>query len=707
MSKKKRVRRDIEKLSRVGRYWDFLRLLESEGLVSENAGEHHEAWKALIKKALQQERAFDEFCSEVGTLKSLPTNNPDFLLLMGLKEYIEGRGSAEEILELKGLNPDAQRLRSNFSAFAASATKLDKLRSLLARFVREPEKITGRFFEQVVDLLPDSAGTSAGLMGESISTARRFNQKAAVSRGWAGVDFRNLEMLDSRLERVSRYLPPALREILLHPFVYNIALMCRRLAPEAGSSRAARLVRAIPFLLPALAGERAEEVRAKLLIGSGEWTEGSDSDFNALQPKVERLSIEEKVTLLGSLRLKAGDRRSGEPGFKFPDFFDDEDEDDYEDGLFPGEEKSSAVDLARSLLLLHRSILGDISGRQAGLPLRDKKELVRVMEPVLLQDLDTILDAMEGPEEFQSLLDAAIVTGCAGVRLGLLAFLAGSSYRNADLRKHAEKLLDQTPAPTRQDMEWLAKKWSELYYPRARSLRPLLVRYKDESDLLAIFATQLCSMAEYDLFESALHAELLRLPSALAEIVGMRTKPEDFVILRGELDELTEHEALDPPRHFLRCFPGGRLSMDGHLCWLEALRSLRGVAVWEYAVGELKRCMRLDAPDPMDFSHSEKSLKKLLKDKNEALRLFMKEHLDELASLPMVTLEPLLNELLKLSTIQPTESTLLIRMEKLLAERAKGGEEFLRPLMDRLRQTLHHLARPVKRRTPQSRRSKR
>lgn len=704
MSKKKRLRKDIEKLFRAGRYWDFLRSLERESLVSENTREHQESWKALIKKALRQEQGFREFCGEVGTFKYIPKNDPDFRLLMGIRGYIEGCDLAPEVLELKGLSPDAQGLRSKLSSFDPSAVPLNKLRTLFSKFLREPDKITGRYFQQVADLLPNFAGASAERMGDLIAAARRFNGKTAVSRGWAGVDFRTLEKLDSRLERLSRHLPPALRDIFLYPFVVNIALLFQRLAPEAGNSRAARLVRAVPFLLPILAGEDVEVIRAKLLPGNGEWR----SDFHALHSKVEGLSIEEKVSLLGDLRLKIGDRdrRPQEPEFGFSRFLDDEDDDD-EPPPFPRERKARAEDFARSLLLLHRSIFEDISARQAEMPLRDKKELVRIMEPVLLEDIDTILDATEGPDEFLSLLGDAMDAGCAGTRLGLLAFLAASRFRFADLRKRSEKFLDQTPAPNLQDMEWLAKEWDELYYPQARSLRPLLLRYKNETDLLGVFSTQLCKLMEVDLYESSLRSRFSVFSSLLADMGGFSTRFSDFRILRSELDELSEHRELDPPRHFLRCFPGGRLSVEAHLCWLEAQRSLGGeAAVWEHTLAELKRTRSRYEEDPMEFLPIETPLQKLLKEKDEALQFFMEEHLDELASLPTVTLEPLLDELLERLKTRPEKSALLIRLEKLVAARLEGGEESVRPLMGRIRQTLQHLAGLEKKKTPKTRRSK-
>jgi hypothetical protein len=689
VSKKKRIRRDIDKLFRGGRYWDLLRLLENEGLVSANAVEHQAAWKAVIKQAIQQERAFAQFCREVGTLKTLP-NAPDLRLLMRLKGVVEGCGSAEEVLELKGLTPDAERLRSNFAAFAASPIHQEKLRTLLEKFIREPDKITRRYFEQVAELIPvSSLGTCASRMGESIALARSFNQKAVVARGWDGVDSSRLEMLDSRLLRVSHSLPEALREILLHPFVRNIAVMCRRLAPQAGSNRAAQLLHAIPFLLPRLAGEKFQEVESKLLINRGEWAEGSAKDLNALGRKVEGLSIEEKLTLLNGLRLRIQNRPSEDPDFGDLDMFDDDDDDD--DDEFLEGEGSAAAGLARALLLLHRSILQDISRRLAELSARERKELVRVMEPILFRDLDYILDTTESADELLGLLDAIIGAGCAGTRMGLLALLAGAQCRDRDLRKRAQQHLDQSAAPTLQDMEWLAREWSELYYPSARSLKPLLVRYQNEPALLTVFATQLCSMVEFDLVESMIKTDLARSPLALTELLGLG-KPREPGILRRELEALSDYSVLDPARHLLRCYADERLTIEGHLCWLNALHALRPEGVWGYALEELRRYREVDAKSrgllPV------RALQQVYAGKVEAVLRFMKEHVAELATLSTEILGPLLNDLLKHSKIALAHHTLLIRLEKLFVERAAAGEEAVRPLLDRIKESLQELARP-------------
>ncbi len=207
MSKKKRIRRDLDKYYRVGRYWDLLRLLEDEGLVSEHAREHKEAWKAVIKQALKQERAFTRFCREVGALKVLP-ECPRLSLPDAPQGFYRGPEHRRRSPGAEGI--DSRMPKSSGPTSPPSLLRpctREKLTSLLEKFVREPDKITRRYFEQVAELVPMTLlGVNVSRLGESISLARRFNQKAAVARGWDGVDLRRLKLLDGRLLRVSQSL---------------------------------------------------------------------------------------------------------------------------------------------------------------------------------------------------------------------------------------------------------------------------------------------------------------------------------------------------------------------------------------------------------------------------------------------------------------------------------------------------------------------
>ncbi|MFZ0929689.1 MAG: hypothetical protein WAN11_13875 [Syntrophobacteraceae bacterium] len=684
MSKKKRIRRDIDKYFRSGRYWELLRLLESEDLVSAHTTEYRESWKAVIRNALKHEPAFDEFRSEVGTLKSLP-DDPGLRFLMHLKGYIEGRNTAEDVLELKALPPDAERIRCNFADFVSSRPTSDKLRTVLQKFLIEPDKITRRHYEHLAGILPGALRKSAIELGELISRARHFNHKTVVSGGWDAIDMSDLNELDGSLLMHTDIMSTGLREVLLHPFVHNLALMCRRLAPEALINQASQLAGSMPFLLPRMAGEKLDEVERKLSINCRQSMDGNDEDrHDNLVRKAESLSIEEKLAHLSGLRLRIRSSQSGEPDLDFPDIFDDEDEWDDD---FPEEQNQHMPQLTGQLLFLYRRILSDISSRLPGLSPREKKELVRVMEPILLQDLEFTRNSIRSAQDLMDFLDAVLKADCAGVRMGLLTVLICSHYRNGGLRKRAEEYLDQLSAPTQHDMDWLATEWTEYYYPKVRSLKPLLARYEQNERLLGIFGTQICSRLEFSLCEPLILAD-----SPILGLAGRKiNKPGEPDIVRRELDALTEYKLLDLVRNYLRCYPDDRFTVDGHLCWLNAFRLYRPAEVWQFALDELRRVGRVGNRED-DFFPME-SLDRMIAEKFEAVILFMMEHSGELATLPMDTLDPLLNELLAHPRICPNHVPFLIHLEKVLAGKVEAGDMGVRPAMDKIRRLMQKLVK--------------
>ncbi len=686
MSKKKRVRKDVQKYFQAGRYWELLHLLETEDIVSQNADIHQQAWKIVIKQALQGKTAFEQFRQEVGMLKSRP-NDPDFRFLLHLKRIFEGGGSIEDAMEIKGLSPEGVKLRSHLAAFEFPSTLRARIEKLLKKFVATPGAITRRYFEQLAALLPvEELRTTASKTGAYIPLARDLNHKAAVAQGWDGLDLYRLKLkrLDSALQRLAGSLPPALLEVLCFPFVYNIGVASRRLAPQASLHRAERLVGAIPFLLPSLAGEKFEEVKRTLAVGSGERVEDNPE---ALRRTAPGLSLEEKVSLLGSLRNRIGDHKA-----RMPDFLDeDEDEDDFV------ESDEEAANQAQVLVILYRGLFDDISKRLPGMSQREKKELVRVMEPMLLRDLDFIFEALEGSPDCLSFLAVAIDSGCVGPRTGLLAVVAGGAFRDRDLSKRAENFLDGAESPTEADAIWLARGWSDFFYPSVRSLKPLLIRYGAERKLLAIFVSEIITRMDIALFEAVLERELPMggLFKEMKEMLG-RTGSSELVTVRRELDALAGYEAMDAVRVFLQCHKNGRLSLEGRLCWYNAQYSSNGDWAWRVVSGDLERLERLQESGPFGFLLGFGGPLKGYSAITQAAVLFVQEHMDDSRTLSIDVLQPLIDQLLEQGGDGLAIQQLLIRMEKHLVERVEAGENAARPLHERIRRALQDLAKSAK-----------
>jgi hypothetical protein len=695
VSKKKRVRKDIQKYFQAGRYWELLHLLEAEDIVSQNAEVHQQAWKIVIKQALQGKAAFEQFRREVGTLKSRP-NDPDFRFLLHLKGIFDGSGPMGDAMEIKGLSPEGVKLRSHLATFEFPSALRARIEKLLKKFVATPGTITRRYFEQLAALLPvEELRRTASQTGVYIPSARDLNHKAAVAQGWDGLDVYRLKRLDSALQRLTGSLPTALREVLCFPFVYNIGVASRRLAPQASIHRAERLVGAIPFLLPGLAGGKFEEVKSKLMAGSGERVE---DDPETLRRTAAGLSIEEKVSLLGSLRNRIGDHKA-----RMPDFLDeDEDEDDF------AESDEEAANQAQVLVILYRGLFDDISKRLPGMSQREKKELIRVMEPMLLRDLDFIFEALQGSPDCLSFLAAAIDSGCVGPRTGLLAVVAGGAFRDRDLSNRAENFLDGAESPTEADAVWLAREWSDFFYPSVRSLKPLLIRYGAERKLLAIFAFEIITRMDIALFEAVLERELPMggLFNEIKKMLG-GTGSSDLVTVRRELDALAGYEAMDAVRVFLQCHKNGRLSLEGRLCWYNAQYSLNGDWAWRVVSGDLERLERLRESGPFAFLLGFDGPLKGYSAITQAAVLFIQEHMDDSRTLSMDVLQPLIDQLLEQGGDGLASQNLLIRMEKHLATRVEAGEKAVQPLMEKIRRALRDLAKSEKKPPSKGRRRKR
>ena len=386
--------------------------------------------------------------------------------------------------------------------------------------------------------------------------------------------------------------------------------------------------------------------------------------------------------------VEAGPSHAGRSGSS--DFFDEEDDDEMEE-----EQRASAAHLANTLLVVYRNILKDISLRNPTLPPREQRELARVMEPILCFDLRFVFEVMEGSGEFVSFLRAILDAGCVGARLGLLGLLAGARYRDRDLQARAEKVLDQTAEPTAEDMKWLASEWIELYYPLARSLRPLLQRYADRRELLMRFTTKLCSEVELELFESTERDHASGLFSDLFRGFGPQ-KSKNPATLRRELAELNDYDILNLTRLFLGCYPEDRLTMEGHLCWFNTLHSLQPEVFWLHCIDELRRHEKMQEAGRGDFLLG-MMVKGFENEKVKALLLFMEEHLDELSTLPFEVLDPLMDELLQYPQVLTRQQRLLIHLNNVLVKRLEAGETETRPLLGRIKDLLLSLAKPAKR----------
>ena len=111
MSKQeRRIKKELEKLWRRGRYWEWLALVEKENLHRDYTREEQEAWNDLVKKALRVPANLEEFWTHLPAVKKYPSF-PDFQCLRLLADFVEGKEVRAELAALRNLTFPAESFR--------------------------------------------------------------------------------------------------------------------------------------------------------------------------------------------------------------------------------------------------------------------------------------------------------------------------------------------------------------------------------------------------------------------------------------------------------------------------------------------------------------------------------------------------------------------------------------------------------------------
>ena len=151
-AKKKRVSKEIDKLWRTAKYWEWLRLVEQEGLVQAQSARWQEAWHHLCRWALRLPGHLEGFWPRLAELKHIP-DTPDMVLLRQLKDFLEDEEGRPAIAALTGLSPAAQLLREKLLSWSWEPVQENKIGRCIKILINQPEKVTGRTFTELGTLL--------------------------------------------------------------------------------------------------------------------------------------------------------------------------------------------------------------------------------------------------------------------------------------------------------------------------------------------------------------------------------------------------------------------------------------------------------------------------------------------------------------------------------------------------------------------------
>ncbi|MCG2772134.1 MAG: hypothetical protein L6277_08615, partial [Desulfobacterales bacterium] len=387
-TKKKRVSKELVKLWRNAKYWEWLRLVEQEGLVNAQPAQWQEAWHNLCRWALRLPGHLEEFWQRLAELKNIP-DNPDIVLICQLKDLLEDKDVRPAIAALTGLSPAAQLLREKLLSWSWESAQDKKIGRPIKILINQPEKVTGRTFTELGTLLaPTPLSESLQSLSKAITQIRKLNSKTAKgNRNWVGLTDRDLKILDNRLDRIAGSLDPVLREVLLYPFIYQAIQHFERLVAREDFAELSHLAAVISFLFSQAAGSQEEYLKNRCRHLAGEFaTEKEAVDY--LKQALPQ-DLETKVAALGQVRLALK-------------------------SLDPSER------LLREFHNFYKRVLDEIGKRQKELSPREKINLMRVMDPIIFMDLEWLPDE---PYELRFFLNKSIGSGCAGALICTLTLL--------------------------------------------------------------------------------------------------------------------------------------------------------------------------------------------------------------------------------------------------------------------------------------------
>jgi hypothetical protein len=524
-AKKRRVSKEIDKLWRNARYWDWLKLVEQEGLVQAQSAQWREAWRNLCRWALRLPGHLEEFWQHLGELKHIP-DFPDIVLIRQVQDFLEAEEVRPAIAALTGLSPAAQLFREKLLSWSGGAAQDKKIARLLKTLVTQPEKVTGRTFTELGTLLaPNPLSETIHSLSKAINQVRKFNSKTAKgNRNWVGLEDRDLKIMDNRLDRLAGSLDPALREILLYPFICQISQHFERLVDREDFDGLAHLAAIVPFLFSQAAGPQAEYLKNRCRSLAGVIaTEKEAVDY--LKQALPQ-ELETKVEALGKVRLALN-------------------------SLNPSER------LLREFYLFYIRVLEEIGKRQKELSPRDKIDLMRVMDPIIFSDLVWLPDH---PDDVVSFLNKAIDSGCGGALVCTLTLLKPTSDRA--LKRKARAKLQELPYPGEKQMDRVLANLDGPIFPHVRLVKPLLELYPTEAGLRELLFDCLFFDAKMFLLTNTMAIKYEKLAHVGKRL--MIALQDTVTTLKNDLNDFNDYEEAIILKDLFECFPEGYLTANGY-----------------------------------------------------------------------------------------------------------------------------------------------
>ncbi|MCL4502422.1 MAG: hypothetical protein M1438_11310 [Deltaproteobacteria bacterium] len=524
-AKKRRVSKELDKLWRNAKYWQWLRLVEQEGLVQAQAAQWQEAWRHLCRWALRLPGHLEEFQQHLAELKHLP-DYPDLVLIRQLNDFLADKEVRPAMAALSGLSPAAQLFREKLLSWSWDSAQDKKIGRLLQILLKQPEKVTGRTFTELATLAaPNPLSETIRPLSKAINQVRKFNSKTAKgNRNWVGLEDGALKVLDNRLARLAGSLDPALRDVLLYPFIFQAVQHFERLVEREDFDELSHLAAMVPFLFTRAAGPQAESLKNRCRQLAG----GIATEKEAVEYLAHALTqeFETKVAVLGKVRLAL---KSSDPSER----------------------------LLREFSLFYLRLLAEIGKRRKTLSPRDKIELMRVMDPIIFSDLEWLPDH---PDDVIFFLGKAINAGCGGALICTRTLLTPGSDQG--LKRQAVACLQQLPYPGEKQIERVLADLDRPIFPDIRLVIPLLQLYPTEAGLRKLLFDCLLFDAKMFFLTNSMAVKYEK--SANMSKRMMTVMHDAINTLRNDLKDFNNYEEYFVLQDLFECFSEGYLTDKGY-----------------------------------------------------------------------------------------------------------------------------------------------
>jgi len=631
----RRIRKELDRFWRTGRYWEWIALVEKENLHRDYAREEQEAWISLVKKALRLPANLQEFWTHLPAIKKYPSF-PDFQCLRLLRDFVAGKEIRGELAALRNLTFPAESFRQKALSWQDDFFPQKKIRNFFGAFLHHPEKVTPKYYQSLSSIV-EGTGLAAVVtdLGSKFDGVRRLNRKTGGRRRLEAETLRKVAEADRLCKELSKVLAPPLQEILFYPFLFQVHSFFRQGAEKEAAPILLRVASSMPFMSLRAAGEKGAELQ-KHILGASPTLSDLDRSYLA---KISGASLEEKAALVGRMRslLQKG------AGEKYCDEFRQ----------------------------LYRSLLTDLAARREGLPERERRELARVMNASLLRDLSLLWTDPDDWGQLMDLLKPMAAIGLGNGKMAVLCLILAEKIRDPDMKKQAQDSLKSQAGPTEEDILWVLDSFPELITPEVSSLRAFVEVGGAEAPFMPALVERI--REELEVF-FIVHAASRRSrgPFALLYELSAEDLKAGCATWRREIAALKIYPSFSPLQRYLACFPEGYFTGKGFQRYLNLRYEKEKGLDWVIPELEKHRKQSLLAKKFMGDSFLPIPIEGVLREIEKAFFLFLEERFEGLKTAGLDTLEKLTDILIQRKPAV-TEGNLLIQISNLLGERPSEG----------------------------------